>query len=58
MNERIKQYFEKKYQEKRQKEIEETGIDGYCICCGVPYYVKTGAQHDKSCIWSDDERTN
>lgn len=40
----------------RQLEIEETGIEGYCQCCGEPYYVDKEMKHDKECIWY--ERTN
>jgi len=46
----LEQYQEKK----RQEEIAKTGIDGYCSCCGVPNYIKTGMHHDKECIWYED----
>lgn len=46
--------FEQYLEKKRQEEIEKTGIDGYCACCGAPNYVKIGQQHDKECVWYED----
>ena len=41
-------------EKKRQEEVEKTGIDGHCPCCGAPDYIKTGQQHSKDCIWYED----
>lgn len=47
----MKSFREQYYEKKRLDEIQRTGIDGYCICCGAPDYVDSGQQHDESCIW-------
>ena len=46
----LEQYREKK----RQEQIEKTGINGYCSCCGAPNYIKTGMKHNEECIWYED----
>lgn len=50
MNQLLKEYLE----EKRQEEIEKSGINGYCACCGAPV-LRTGTQHDETCVWYDDQ---
>ena len=51
MNTLLEQYREKK----RQEEIQRTGIEGYCICCGATHYVGKEVEHDKSCIWYEED---
>jgi hypothetical protein len=46
-SEKLKEFREKK----RQEEIQRTGIEGYCICCGDTHYVGKEVEHDKECIW-------
>jgi hypothetical protein len=46
-SEKLKEFQEKK----RQEEIQQTGIEGYCICCGATHYVRKEVEHDKECIW-------
>ena len=41
--------FEEYRKEQRRKEIESTGISGYCNCCGAPNYVTQGQKHDPEC---------
>ena len=40
----------------KKKRLKETGINGYCPCCGEPHYVGKEEEHDKSCIWYKGER--
>ena len=47
----LEQYREKK----RQEEIQRTGIEGYCICCGATCYVGKEVEHDKECIWYEED---
>lgn len=49
--------FTKRLQEYREKKrVEETGLYGYCSCCGQPHYVGKEEEHDQSCIWYKGER--
>jgi len=43
----IEEYFNRVL----QKQVETTGIDYYCGCCGKPHYVGKDIEHDKECIW-------
>lgn len=29
----------------------ETGISGYCSCCGAANYINIGQDHDTECMW-------
>lgn len=49
---RLWEYREKK----RIERIKETGLCGYCPCCGEPLYVGKEEEHDQSCIWYKGER--
>ena len=39
----------------REKEIEKTGILGYCPCCGAQHRVNEEYDHDYGCIYYDVE---
>lgn len=44
-------WLRERQEKKRQEEIQRTGIEGYCICCGATHYVGKQVEHDKECIW-------
>lgn len=47
----IEEYFNRVL----QKQVETTGIDYYCGCCGKPHYVGKDFEHNKECIWYEGE---
>ena len=56
MNEQVSEFTKRMWEYFEKKRLEETGIVGYCACCGAPHYVGKEHIHDKECIWY--ERTN
>lgn len=41
-------------EKQRQERIQETGISGYCSCCGAPNFVDKDQIHDVECIWYEN----
>ena len=61
IRDRVKEHFgmsEKPFSEllrehrekKRLEEVQRTGFEGYCICCGAPSFVGKEWIHNKECI--------
>lgn len=38
-------------EKKRLEEVQRTGLEGYCTCCGAPSFVGKEWIHDKECVW-------
>ena len=53
----LKQAKEKHEAKERENRIKETGIIGYCSCCGAPHYVGKPIEHDKEdhCIFDEED---
>lgn len=54
MNQQVSEFTKRMWEYFEKKRLEETGIIGYCACCGAPHHVGKEHIHDKECIWYDD----
>ena len=43
-------------EKKRLEEVQRTGFEGYCGCCGAPSFVGKEWIHDKECVWFRPDR--
>lgn len=55
-NEVIRAIYDAAVENRVNKRIQESGISGYCSCCGAPHMVEDGSQdHDQECIWHEEK---
>jgi len=48
--------FEEYQNWKQEKQVKETGILGFCACCGATHHIDKPYLHDENCVYYENQK--